>query len=286
MEIILGYQQKQREKSKTTGTLRIEQLEQQLEQLDMASDEDAEKVEELCQAISLVEEEIGDDNGHNATMVRQQAEEALGFFGVGQEFWNQPTELLSGGELKKVYLACVLVCRSDLLLLDEPTNYLDVVGLLRLRRLLAACREQKTTVLLVSHDVDLINDVATDVIHFSHQQLSYFPGNYRDFQGYQRQQQTHQLRQQNALDKQRDAMMQSLDNIKKQPAGKRGSSARKKSRAIESRKKKLERHGIEADAKGHRWTQQKAGTGRQADVYNRPPTGFVSETQTSYVPSF
>ena len=117
-----------------------------------------------------------------------------------------------------------------------------------------------STVVLVSHDVDLINDVATNVIHFYNQSLAYYPGNYRDFLRYKRQNDLHTLRENAALEKKRDSLMQTIDNLKKQPVPKRG-GAKKKGRAIESAKKKLEKQGLTRDEKGHRWSAQTAGSG-------------------------
>jgi ATPase subunit of ABC transporter with duplicated ATPase domains len=113
---------------------------------------------------------------------------------------------------------------------------------------------------LVSHDVDLINDVATDVIHFYNRSLKYYPGNYRDFKAYKLQNDLHTLRENAALEKKRDSLMQTIDNLKKQPVPKRG-GAKKKGRAIESAKKKLEKQGLTRDEQGHRWSAQTAGSG-------------------------
>jgi len=257
LEFVLGHHDAFLAKSKIANQSRIEQLEAELEELDMASEEDTQKMEDLCQLISAIEDES--EGAHGLDIVRRQAQEALAFFGI-DENQHVPMARLSGGERKKTLLACALFCRTDLCLLDEPTNFLDVEGLVQLRRLIAECVDRGSTVVLVSHDVDLINDVATDVIYFHNQSLSYYPGNYRDFVGYKRQKDLHMLRENAALEKKRDSMMQTIDNLKKQPVLKRG-GAKKKSRAIESAKKKLERQGLTRDEKGHRWTAQNAGSG-------------------------
>jgi ATPase subunit of ABC transporter with duplicated ATPase domains len=148
----------------------------------------------LCEQISALEEDQ-QSQGHQDAVVRQHAEEALRFFGFDEDTWDIPSVELSGGYLKKVVLACALSCQNDLLLLDEPTNFLDVEGLLQLRRLISICTERNTTVLMVSHDVDLVNEVATDIVHMFGNRLNYYPGNYRDFVGYRAQQDLHSLRQ-------------------------------------------------------------------------------------------
>jgi ATP-binding cassette, subfamily F, member 3 len=255
LEIILSHHDTYFKRSETALQAHIEYLEKQL---DSVESEDNDSVERLCEEIALLEEEL--QGGYDVLMIKQQAEDALKFFGIDEKMWNSPSGTLSGGQLKKIALASCLFCRNDLLLLDEPTNYLDVDGLIQLRRLVESCKARNTIVLLVSHDVDLINDVATDTIHMHDYILSYYPGNYRDFIRYKNQTTLHKLRQNAALEKKREHMMETIENLKKQPIPKRG-GAKKRGKQIESVKKKLEKSGLEKDAHGHRWTMQNAGTG-------------------------
>ncbi len=76
------------------------------------------------------------------------------------------------------------------------------------------------------------------------------------------------IRQQNTLEKQRDSMIKTIDNLKKKGTGASSKGNKKTNRAVSSRKKKLERHGIEKDEHGHRSTVQKAGTGIRAGAIN------------------
>ena len=217
------------------------------------------RIERICEQIAMLEEEI--EGGHDVAVVKEQAEEALRFFGIHPKDWDTPTGELSGGQCKKIALACAVFCRTDLLLLDEPTNYLDVHGLLQLRQLIQRCREDLgTTILMVSHDVDLINDVATDVIHLHNKTLSYYPGNYRDFVGYKNQKDLHHLRQNAALNKKRSHIVQTIQHLKNQPTPKRGGS-KKSHRQVEVQRKRLEQLGIDKNEKGHKWKQQREGTG-------------------------
>jgi ATP-binding cassette subfamily F protein 3 len=277
LETVLTYHKTFVKNSTTAVESKIVQLEEELDALQLGDaagdaggggDNDAEdqqvEVERICEEISALEEQMED--GRNLQVVQQQAKDALRFFGIGDPWIDRPCRILSRGQLKKVVLAAALFCRTDLLLLDEP-NHLDVYGLLQLRRLIGLCQERLTTVLLISHDVDLINDVATDVISFSNQQLYYYPGNFDDFSVLRQQQGLHELRQHVSLEKKRGQMLNTLENLKKQATSKRG-GGQKKARAIESHKKKLERQGIDKDDKGHRWTAQKSGTGIQKGSIN------------------
>ena len=262
LQVVLGYHDSYIQNSTQAAQVRIQELEAELETLQVDNESEQQQVEQICEEISSLEEQMEDE--YSIQIIQQQAQDALRLFGIDQV--DAPCKELSAGQLKKITLAAALFCPCDLLLLDEP-NQLDISGLLQLRRLIAICQERKTTVLLVSHDADLINDVATDIIYFANKELYYYPGNYENFKVIQQQQNIHELRQNVALEKKREQMLTTLDNLKKQAVPKRG-GAQKKARAIESHKKKLERQGITKDEKGHRWTQQKAGTGIQKGSIN------------------
>lgn len=265
--------------SKQTNTslqCQMDMLEKQLEELD---DTDEEKMESLCEEISNLQEAMDEANedGHPSSSVGEQAKEALTFFGLEDGLISGPYKTLSPGRRKKVALAVAVLCASTvspsqqfLLCLDEPTNHLDVAGLVQLRRFLLQTEQtQNRTVLVVSHDTDLLNDVATDTISFSHwaKTLAYYPGNYWDYQRQYAQHELHMLRQQVSLDKKRNHLVQNIHHLQDQPAPKRGGN-RKKAKMIAAQRKKLERQGIEKDEKGHRWTQQKAATGIQKGSLN------------------
>ena len=142
----------------------------------------------------------------------------------------------------------------------QPTCHIDIGGILQLRQLIADCVDSNTTVVLISHDVDLMNDVATDCIHFHNEKLGYSTGNYRDFVKYRKERITHQVKQAGALEKQRTAMDKSISNLKKKSSHADNQITKKKiNRAIKSKEKKLERHGIEKNESGHRRTAQNDG---------------------------
>jgi ATPase subunit of ABC transporter with duplicated ATPase domains len=249
------------EKSTAAAESHMEELEAEMELLDATLEEDKLKMEEMCDRLSLLSDDA--DGEQNLHAVQKEALEALEFMGIDESLCNAPITSLSAGQRKKVSLAVALSCRCDLLLLDEPTNHLDVQGLLQLRRLIALCTARQTTVLIVSHDLDLVNDVATDVIQLYDHFLLYYPGNYADYLVQRQQSDLHQLRQAVSLDKKRTSMVKTMDNLKKQAGStwKRGGS-KKVDKQIESRRKKMERQGLDnKDEKGHRWTQQNAGTG-------------------------
>ena len=82
-------------------------------------------------------------------------------FLFGPEQARTPIEKLSGGERGRLMLASALALPSNLIVLDEPTNDLDMETLDLLQELLG---EYKGTILIVSHDRDFLDRVATSVI--------------------------------------------------------------------------------------------------------------------------
>jgi ATP-binding cassette, subfamily F, member 3 len=77
-----------------------------------------------------------------------------------------------------VALAAILFSAPDLLLLDEPTNYLDLEGVLWLEDYL---KRYRGSVIVVSHDRDLLNSVTEFIVHLEYQKLTLYSGNYDTF---------------------------------------------------------------------------------------------------------
>lgn len=247
----------------------VERLEKEMDALDVDSEMYQEDIERICDRIAELEEDgdDGDGSGGNDDDFEERARYALGFFGVPETDFATPTARLSGGIRKKVALASALMERPQLLLLDEPTCHIDVSGILQLRRLVADFVESCATVVMVSHDVDLMNDVGTDVIDFRDGKLGYHVGTYRDFLRFREERIMHQARQAGALEKQRASMMRGIDNLKKKSSQSDSVTARKKiHRAVKSKEKKLERHGVEKNESGHRRTAQADGGIRKGSI--------------------
>jgi ATP-binding cassette, subfamily F, member 3 len=99
----------------------------------------------------------------------------LGFSATEQ---SRPCSEFSGGWRMRVALAAILFVSPDLLLLDEPTNYLDLEGVLWLEDFL---RRYRGTVLIVSHDRDLLNTAAEFILHLERGKLTLYTGGYDTF---------------------------------------------------------------------------------------------------------
>ena len=79
----------------------------------------------------------------------------------------------------RVALAAALFASPDVLLLDEPTNYLDLEGTIWLKDFI---RKYRHTILLVSHDRDLLNEAVDAILHLDRGKLALYQGNYDQFE--------------------------------------------------------------------------------------------------------
>jgi ATP-binding cassette subfamily F protein 3 len=102
----------------------------------------------------------------------------LAGLGFSAEEQVRPCSEFSGGWRMRVALAAILFASPDLLLLDEPTNYLDLEGVLWLEDFL---RRYRGTVLIVSHDRDLLNTAAEFILHLERGKLTLYTGDYNTF---------------------------------------------------------------------------------------------------------
>ena len=82
--------------------------------------------------------------------------------GLPQDRLDLPLSVLSGGERRRVELSRILFAGTDVLCLDEPTNHLDIDAK---TWLLQYMRQYKGALLVISHDLDLLDEAITRVIH-------------------------------------------------------------------------------------------------------------------------
>ncbi|HEY5717106.1 MAG TPA: ATP-binding cassette domain-containing protein [Motiliproteus sp.] len=115
-------------------------------------------------------------NGYSADARARQLLHGLGF--VDSEL-NRSVADFSGGWRIRLNLAQALMCRSDLLLLDEPTNHLDLDATLWLEQWLI---NYPGTLILISHDRDFLDRVATHIVHLDQRELTLYRGNYSAFE--------------------------------------------------------------------------------------------------------
>jgi ATPase subunit of ABC transporter with duplicated ATPase domains len=90
----------------------------------------------------------------------------------------KPTKALSGGESARLIFSKLMLQKPNFLVLDEPTNHLDLEAINALN---FSLQKYEGTVLLVTHDHDLIDEVATRIWHFDHGHIEDFKGPYEEF---------------------------------------------------------------------------------------------------------
>jgi ATPase subunit of ABC transporter with duplicated ATPase domains len=90
----------------------------------------------------------------------------------------KPTAALSGGESARLIFCRLMLQKPNFLVLDEPTNHLDLESINALN---IALQKYDGTVLLVTHDHDVIDEVATRIWHFQGGKIEDFKGNYEEF---------------------------------------------------------------------------------------------------------
>ena len=152
----------------------------------------------------------------------------LGFDNAAQ---GRPCGEFSGGWRMRVALAGTLFSDPDLLILDEPSNHLDLEAQLWLTEHLKRFRN---TLLMVSHDRDLLNDVCDHIVHIDNEKLVAYTGNYDFFERTRAERLANDAAQQAKAAAQRKHMQAFVDRFKAKAS---------KARQAQSRMKMIERLG-------------------------------------------
>ena len=99
--------------------------------------------------------------------------------GFDEDMQARPLSSFSGGWKMRVALAALLFSAPDVLLLDEPSNHLDLESTLWLENFLKA---YPGTLIVISHERDLLNNVVDCILHLQGGKLALYPGNYDAFE--------------------------------------------------------------------------------------------------------
>ena len=176
--------------------------------------------------IADIQTRLVDIDAHSAPARAAIILSGLGFDEAAQ---NRALSEFSGGWRMRVALAAVLFSQPDFLLLDEPTNYLDLEGTLWLIDYLAT---YPATMLVISHDRDLLDAVCDHILHLDRAKLTLWRGNYDSFERQRREQQAIQLKHQKKQDEHRKHLQAFVDRFRAKAS---------KARQAQSRIKMLEK---------------------------------------------
>ena len=128
-----------------------------LEKLRLTMEEDAS--ERNVSRYSKAQDEFATSGGYGS---ESEARAMAAGLGLGGDRLELPIGVLSGGERRRVELTRILFAGSDVLLLDEPTNHLDIDAKTWLLQFL---RTYRGALLVISHDLDLLDEAITRVLH-------------------------------------------------------------------------------------------------------------------------
>jgi ATP-binding cassette subfamily F protein 3 len=126
--------------------------------------------------IAEIQHRLVDIDAHSAPARAAAILNGLGFSTADQA---RSCQEFSGGWRMRVALAATLFSAPDLLLLDEPTNYLDLEGTLWLEDHLA---NYPRTVIVISHDRDLLDTSVDQILHLDRGKLTLYKGTYSSFE--------------------------------------------------------------------------------------------------------
>ena len=195
---------------------------------------DAERTSLLAEAetahdphrIAEIQMRLADIDAHSAPA---RAATILSGLGFSEERQNGPCSALSGGWRMRVALGAALFSAPDVLLLDEPTNYLDLEGTIWLKDFI---RKYPHTILMVSHDRDLLNEAVDSILHLERGKLTIYTGNYDNFERQRREKLALDAKMKKKQDAQREHMQAFVDRFRYKAS---------KARQAQSRIKALEK---------------------------------------------
>ena len=176
--------------------------------------------------IAEIQTRLVDIDAHSAPARAAAILSGLGFSTAEQA---RPVGEFSGGWRMRVALAATLFAVPDLLLLDEPTNYLDLEGTLWLEDHLA---HYPRTVIVISHDRDLLETSVDQILHLDRGKLTLYRGEYSSFEEQRAQREMLDAKQAKRQEAERKRLQAFVDRFKAKAS---------KARQAQSRVKMLER---------------------------------------------
>ena len=149
-----------------------EELGKKYKQMETASEDELER---LLEETAELQEELDMSDFYGIDSKIDEVTRGLGLFEIGLE---KKVDELSGGQRTKILLCKLLLERADILLLDEPTNYLDEEHIKWLKNYLI---NYENAFVVISHDIEFLNDVVNVIYHVTNSKLTRYVGDYNEF---------------------------------------------------------------------------------------------------------
>ncbi|HYZ46967.1 MAG TPA: ABC-F family ATP-binding cassette domain-containing protein [Actinomycetota bacterium] len=190
---------------------------------------------------SRAEESFRVAGGYSAEATARRIAAGLG---LSEDRLDLPIRALSGGERRRVELARILFAGSDLLLLDEPTNHLDTDAKAWLMKFL---RSYKGALLVVSHDLYLLDEAITRVIHLDEGELIEYRGTYSEYRTARKRDEERRTKVAVRQEAEITRLSSLADSMRHQTA-----KRARKAKTLDTRVQRLREHAITAPAKERR----------------------------------
>ncbi|ORE10104.1 P-loop containing nucleoside triphosphate hydrolase protein [Rhizopus microsporus var. microsporus] len=197
---------------------RINAIEAQQKDDDM-SESDREALEnEKNQLNTELQEVFSKLSDIESDKAESKASAILAGLGFDTSQQKRPTREFSGGWRMRISLARALFCKPDVLMLDEPDNMLDIPAIIWLESYL---KTWPNTLLVVSHDREFLDEVATDILYMHSEKLDYYKGNFTNFHATKEERRKAQLREYESQQEYRKHLQDFIDrwryNAKRAP---------------------------------------------------------------------
>lgn len=167
-----------------------------------------------CGDIKRLERAMAAMDATNGWGMEQKIRQVLSSLKI--ERWNQPMRELSGGEAKRVALACMILQDAEFIIMDEPTNHLDIDIIEYLEGYL---QRSRCTLLMVTHDRYFLDRVCNTIMEIDRGNIYTYRGNYTEY--LEKREERYQ-NMQAEIDKSRNLLRRELEWIRSTPQARTG----------------------------------------------------------------